>query len=93
MSLNDSLRIAYTAERLNPMDPQLENLIVELERIRDTPPKQTGRRRSAVPPGDFGLRRQAHPDAALARRGGTARAASRRAAQSGAQASSAMGSW
>ena len=37
--INDSLRIAYTADRLKPADPQLENFIVELERIRDSPPK------------------------------------------------------
>ena len=37
--VSDALRIAYTADRLKPEDPQIENLIVELERIRDSPPK------------------------------------------------------
>ena len=37
--IDDALLIARTAERLNPKDPQLLNLITELERIRGTLPK------------------------------------------------------
>ena len=37
--IDDALLIARTAERLNPKEPQLLNLISELERIRNAQPK------------------------------------------------------
>jgi len=37
--IDDALLIARTAERLNPKDPQLLNLISELERIRNAQPR------------------------------------------------------
>jgi len=37
--IDDALLIGYTAERLKPKDPQIQNLVTELERIRNTQPK------------------------------------------------------